>query len=449
MKQPDPPRMKGRNASNNHVPAPADMSHESAIPSSVPEQDHARPLRSRKPSANAAAATKGKGKQPIRKTSRATSVAQSARSLRSVANEVESDSDVEMEGVPDTDEGTEPALNEEEEEEEEEEYKEPEAPQQNLKRKRGRPPKSKSLNQATITPRTRLTKRLKSAGSTMSKVDATRVFAIWDQNHLWYSGVVHERLGDNTYNIKFDDGFESVVTIDNMRVNQLRAGDLVRINKKAKDFKIVKVNYRTNTVQVDIGGEREELQISDLSVSTKIITSTWQDRTIDSRTVLPVIREIVTKPTPSPSRSAASFPSLSLKGSRPQHKFLQKVGLVVTLSGNNTNDKTKDGRSRSDVMIAVRESGGVVVDDLFKYLKMDFSYSQKGCVIQSGNVRWIGEPKELQRLFLLADDCNSKPKYLMALALGIPCLSIDWLYSCIDAVGFIAYFDFPSLLELF
>jgi hypothetical protein len=403
----------------------------------VPDQDHP-PVRTRKPSIKAVAAAKAKEKTTQRKPSRATSVAQSTRSRRSATVEADNNRDVEMEAVSDSEYATEIA-NDEGGSDEEEEYLEPERPQENLKRKRGRPPKSKSMNQAVITPRTRLTKRLKSAGSTMSRMNATRVFALWTQNNQWYSGIVHEHVSDNNYTIKFDDGSEDVISADNMRTNNLRSEDLLRIGGKARDFKVVKVNHRSGTVIVDLGGETDEFEIKDISITTKIINSGWQDRLLDARAILPVVGnlDVKVKSTPSPSRSAASFLSVNPRGQRQSSKFLQKVGLIVSLC-NNTNDKTKDGKSRSEILSAVRYSGGVVVDDLFKYLKMDIAYSPNRWVIDRSGVQWVGEPKEIQRLFLLADDCNTKPKYLMAIALGIPCLSISWLYACLEAVSTIS-----------
>ncbi|KXN86904.1 DNA repair protein rhp9 [Leucoagaricus sp. SymC.cos] len=433
-------QQKGRQATKVVKAGPADTSNESAVPSSVPDQDHPHLVRNRKPSLKGAAAAKEKAKQAQRKASRATSVATSERSGRSAIVDAENDGDVEMEAASDSERATEIAVDEveeEEEEEEEEEYQEPAAPQ--LKRKRGRPPKSKSLNQAAVTPRTRMTKRLKSAGSTMSRMDATRVFALWKQNSLWYPGTIHEYISGNSYMIRFDDGCEAAVITDNMRANNIRIGDFVRVgktSKKAKEYKVVKVNYRSNAVVIDVGGETEELEFKEISISTKTINSSWGDRLIDVRTIVPAIRNIDTKvkPTPSPSRSATSFMSLNTnaKGQR-QTKILQRVGLIVSLSSSNTNDKTKDGKYRADILSAVRDSGGVVIDDLFKYLKMDIAYLPKNWVLERDGVRWVGEPRVLERLFLLADDCNLKPKYLMALALGIPCLKTDWLFSCIAA----------------
>lgn len=426
--------VRQQKGAKNAKPASADTSTESAVPSSVPHQDH--PLvPSRKPSLKVVATAKEKESKVRGKSSRATSVARSTRSGRSATVEAEEDGDVNMEAVSDSERATEIAIDEEGDNEEEE-YMEPEALQQNLKRKRGRPPKSKSMNQAIVTPRTRLNKRLKSAGSTMSRLGATRVIAQWKQSNLWYSGIIHEHLSGNTYTVKFDDGLEESVSTEHMRSNNLRAGDLVRFGKKNKDFKVVKVNHKSNVATIDFGDGKDDVEFKDIGIPTRIINSAWQDRLLDHRTVVPVIRnvDVKVKPTPSPSRSTASFLSLNTnaKGPRQSYKFLQKVGLIVTL-GSNTNDRTEDGKSRSDILSAVRDSGGVVIDDLFKYLKMDISYSPNRWVIERDAVQWVGEPKELQRLFLLADNYNLKPKYLMALALGIPCLSIKWLYACLDA----------------
>jgi hypothetical protein len=395
--------------------------NDSIVPSSVPNQDRPRTRRLKA----AAAAVKQKGKRPLRKSSRVTSVSKSKRGRRSNTTEPEEDSDIEIEEAYDSEGVTEPA-------DEPSEYMEPEVPSQSLKRKRGRPPKSKDANVAAATPITRLTKRLKSAGSSTSRANATRVFALWSRNKLYYPGVVHEPADDGKYNIKFDDGAEGIVSTDDMRVNSLRAGDLVRLHSKSKDYKVRSVNQGSNKVTLEISGETEDFPVKAISISVKNITSTWHDRHIDKRSITPVMRFPDAKPSPSPSRSAGSF--LSAKGSRLPPKLLQRVGLIVSLSGNGTNDRTKDGRLRTEILTAVRASGGVLVDDLFKYLRMDLSHLSNRWVGDSTNARWAGEPRELQRLFLLADDCNHKPKYLMALALGIPCVSVKWLYSCLEAV---------------
>ena len=397
------------------------------MPSSVPDQDHTL-VRFRKSKAATAAQekdTKGKG-------SRAISVPRSSRSVHSTTAEVDDGRDLDIEVVDENERVTEDNAGEEEE------YMEPEAARHSLKRKRRRLPKSQSMNQFLTTPQTRTTKRLKSAGSTISKADATRVFALWKQNKLWYSGIVYEHVSASAYMVKFDDDHEAVVSTEHMRINDLRVGDLVRFGKGNKDIQVTKVNNRSNTAAIE--GEPDMLEFKEIGISTKVINSTWQDRLVDPRSVVAAVRDIDVKATPSPSRSVTSLHSLSTNAKGPQqsYKFLQKAGLIVSL-GSNTNDRTEDGKSRSDILRAVRDSGGVVVDDLFKYLKMDILFSTHRWIIERDSVQWIGEPKELQRLFLIADNYNLKPKYLMALALGIPCLSIKWLYACLEAVSVMVF----------
>jgi len=399
------------------------------VPSSVPDQDHSL-VRFRKPKAATAAQEKDiKGKE-----SRAISVPRSSRSTHSTIAEVDDGRDLDIEVVHENERVAEDNASEEED------YMEPEAARHSFKRKRRRLPKSQSMNQVLTTPQTRTAKRLKSAGSTISKTGATRVFALWKQNKLWYSGIVYEHVSASAYMVKFDDDHEAVVSTEHMRTNDLRVGDLVRFGKGNKDIQVTKVSNWSNTAAIE--GEPDMLEFKDIGISTKVINSTWQDRLVDPRSVVAAVRDIdvKAKSTPSPSRSVTSLHSLSTnaKGPRQSHKFLQKAGLIVSL-GSNTNDRTEDGKSRSDILRAVRDSGGVVVDDLFKYLKMDILFSTHRWIIERDSVQWIGEPKELQRLFLIADNYNLKPKYLMALALGIPCLSVKWLYACLEAVSVMVF----------
>jgi hypothetical protein len=113
----------------------------------------------------------------------------------------------------------------------------------------------------------------------------------------------------------------------------------------------------------------------------------------------------------------------SLKHKKP----FAKTGFVVTLAVRNKHpEKLKDS-----VMLAIKHNGGTVIDDWSSIFPMEGTHSQS-------NKRWIAsqenfkfKPKPefegLERVFLLADDYNQKPKFLVALALGIPCLSNEWI----------------------
>ncbi|KAJ4464163.1 hypothetical protein J3R30DRAFT_3771761 [Lentinula aciculospora] len=53
----------------------------------------------------------------------------------------------------------------------------------------------------------------------------------------------------------------------------------------------------------------------------------------------------------------------------------------------------------------------------------------KSWTITKDQARWFEEPGQgtIQRVFVLADTVCQKPKYLTALALGVPCLSTNWM----------------------
>jgi thiamine monophosphate kinase len=48
---------------------------------------------------------------------------------------------------------------------------------------------------------------------------------------------------------------------------------------------------------------------------------------------------------------------------------------------------------------------------------------------------------DIHQVFLVSDAPNAKPRFLTALALGIPCLSVEWLKALSSSVSSIAGFD--------
>jgi hypothetical protein len=132
---------------------------------------------------------------------------------------------------------------------------------------------------------------------------------------------------------------------------------------------------------------------------------------------------------PSPSKLSV-MSSTSIKGIR--GKAFSKTGLVVTLSVGNENWE----RDKDRLMNAIKNNGGTVIDDWANIFKMDGKHSNanKRWVVHKEEVQWVGR-EDMERVFLLADDANLKPKYLIALAFGIPCLSVSWLYDSVSEVS--------------
>jgi hypothetical protein len=218
---------------------------------------------------------------------------------------------------------------------------------------------------------------------------------------------------------------------------------LVEDDRRAK-VKEVRSNQPEVTVEVDDGDEVEvfDVEVQDIRIAGRTILSQWQDRILTMDMVIPVLKPKSLKSTPSPSK-ASVLSAASNKGGR--GKALNRTGLVVTLSPGKENWE----KTRENVMLAIKNNGGTVIEDWSYIFSMDgnHSNSNKRWVAVADDVQWV--PKDgIQRVFLLADDANQKPKFLIALALGIPCLSFDWLHATVDKVSILAFYSAFLLVNL-
>lgn len=289
---------------------------------------------------------------------------------------------------------------------------------------------TKRLKKSTATPATRQAKSLRSAASTGEPSQGTRVFALWLQDGHYYPGTVHSIDNNSRYLVQFDDDTKATLSLSQIRSCQLNVGDDVMFGESSRPARVVEVDDADEGfVKVSRDDQIESISISDLRVAHKTILYAWKDRTLTPNCVTTTIPPVKAGLSPSPSKmSMLSVPSMS--GGR--KKVLAKTGLIVTLTATNGNWE----KEKVKVMNAVRNSGGFVIDDLDTILQMDVKHSNNNrrCVIKKNDVKWTGH-EDIERLFLLADDPNQKPKYLIALALGIPCLSTSWLHDSVDSVS--------------
>ncbi|KAI0933134.1 hypothetical protein AcV7_004695 [Taiwanofungus camphoratus] len=285
------------------------------------------------------------------------------------------------------------------------------------------------------TPLTRTSKRVKTSSSISKGGDptATRVFALWKQDGHYYAGTIHSLITSSParYLIKFDDGTEDTVDISKLRLCKLSVGDHIILIEDGQKAEVVDDKRfdaeNTVTVQVDNGDELEllETQLQDVRIASRTLLSEWKNRTLTVDAVTPVVRPKALKSSPSPSNLTLGSAGSINRG----RKLLAKTGLVVTLSLGNSNwEKEKDR-----LMQAIKNNGGTVIDDWSHIFTMEGTHSQnnKRWVVLKETVKWTGRD-DIGRVFLLSDDANQKPKFLMALALGIPCLSIEWLQQTVN-----------------
>ena len=288
-------------------------------------------------------------------------------------------------------------------------------------------------------------KRLRSVVSSSRAASglATRVFALWKQDSYYYSGTVHcHSNGSSTkYLVKFDDGTQDNIDVSKLRRCELTVDDeviLVGDDRRAK-VKEIQNNQPAVTVEVDDGDEVEvfDVDVQDIRIAGRTIQNQWQDRVLTQEMITPVLNPKPLKATPSPSK-ASLLSATSTKGGR--GKALNRVGLVITSSPGNDNWE----KIRDNVILTIKNNGGTVIEDWSHIFPMDgiHSNSNKRWVAVANDVRWVSKDG-IQRVFLLADDANQKPKFLIALALGIPCLSFDWLHDTVEKVSILtSHYDY-------
>lgn len=391
------------------------------VPSSVPEQDIGNTIRE---------TTSTKDVRPLpqsKNRSRSTSIAPKEECQRSNIIDRETD---ELVAPADNEDGTELG---------DDEYQDAVPGPSSRKRKRApstkalganakaAPKRSKRVNTTPAT-RTRLRSAAPNTATRALGAHATRVFALWKQDGHYYSGTVHSVEVGDKYTVKFDDGTTASINIDQMRCCQLYVGDDVLVANRTRGSKVVSVDkLADNFVTISLDDEIIDVEIRDIRIAHKTIAYTWKDRVLSADTIVATVKPI--KLSPSPSKlSVTSVPPV--RGYR--KKVLAKTGLIVTLSATNSNWE----KDKENIMNGVKNTGGFVIDDLSTVVQMEGQHSMNNnrWVIGKADAHWVGGD-DIERLFLLADDTNQKPKFLIALALGIPCLSTAWLRDSVDCVG--------------
>lgn len=260
---------------------------------------------------------------------------------------------------------------------------------------------------------TRSTKKIKSHHPT-----ATRVFALWKSDAAYFSGIVCEQAGQSDrFKILFDDGDEDLVDVKNLRRLELRIGDRVSIVESKEKATVVNVDgQHQGIVTVRLADEPSaelEVEVLGLKIQSRAIRSQWDNRTINADGIVTLVPR-TKRETPSSLRNSSA--SLNKKA-------LSKVGIVVTLSVGLDWEKEKETITK-----IIRTNGGTVLDDWSDIFSLvgEYSSNKKRWVITSDNIS-TEMKDDIQQVFLVSDAANAKPRFLTALALGIPCLSVEWL----------------------
>ncbi|KZT40125.1 hypothetical protein SISSUDRAFT_1118558 [Sistotremastrum suecicum HHB10207 ss-3] len=254
--------------------------------------------------------------------------------------------------------------------------------------------------------------------------DGTRVFAFWKSDGFYYSGTVTGpyHSSSSKYSVLFDDSNSADVDISQLRQCILHVHDLVQLCGRAGRGvgKVVSTSrWLTEgivTVQMDSDDSELDLAASELKLRKEwILADSWQNRLIQSDAI------IFPTHTPGPSANLrrGGHPPPSSKGGG----VLSRVGFLITLCPN-----VNDADSNKDRLCAViKAAGGTFITDWNEIFSLDDALLTNGkyWMRKIDDIKYIG--KGLDRIFLLSDQESHTAKYLIALALGVPCLSISIL----------------------
>jgi hypothetical protein len=272
-------------------------------------------------------------------------------------------------------------------------------------------------------------------GSKLLSEEATKVFALWKRDGFYYPGMIYSHIAGPRYRVDFDDGTNDEVDIKKMRRHELQNGDEVNVTEASSsavvlDTSQVELTGKV-TIEIDDGQtlERIEVEVTNIRIAARAISKTWNDRTLAATSVVPLVQPKLFKDSPSQSRT-----SLASENSKRdvRMKPLLRTGFVVTWSNNEW-----DGKEKLKVVSTIKNLGGTVLDDWFSIYPMNGKSSNANTrwIMDKEEVKWSPPDKGLANLFLLSDDASRKPKFLIALALGVPCISFAWLDAMVTEVS--------------
>lgn len=235
----------------------------------------------------------------------------------------------------------------------------------------------------------------------MQLAQPVRVFAKTKAGEWWPANVTGRT--STGFSVDFDDATSCVVGLQDLRAFQLLVGDegFIDVGETMRFFAISEAGtVDAEEVVVVFGDDEEEevLPVGSIRFLGKYVRTNWEDRrlTDDLRVAGPAGR---------------AAPGVKREGIFAEYTFVP--------TGH------ADGDSELN---ALKRAGGSVL----KGWEEVFNFNKNGDSLRGDAVKlWDGA--NLGRLFLLSKDAKPTPKYLIAIALGVPCVRVEWTVDSIKA----------------
>lgn len=233
--------------------------------------------------------------------------------------------------------------------------------------------------------------------------------------------IVNDSAGDlssaNRFTVRFDNGMQREVEVADMRQYELVLNDLVYVvGEKGSCSKAEVLDVERwatdQTVEVHdtergVDGDDYYVEGRLIKVAEEDVYAQWRERCVSTRTLF----------------KDRDFPV------PPANEALAGIGFMVTLP-----DLPKSKRSLVEVIEA---SGGLLYSDWSSVVALSGT-------MEAGGKRMLSKAPEIKigkdtrkastpkLIFCLSDEPKMTPKYLIALALGVPCISMEWVLNRVE-----------------
>lgn len=247
-----------------------------------------------------------------------------------------------------------------------------------------------------------------------------RVLAAW--NSQYFPAQINCREGTQ-YKVSYDDGDIGLVGLAKLRRLELRTGDEVRWGKSKWERGTVhefidrprigeKHGYTLKVVHAQSNSILEPESVFHVS---KAQIKTWDDRKLDPAE-LEVVRNytaVAESPVTRANSKRMTEPDVDMD------YFWSKAGFVIT--GNSTT------LERERVVHLINERGGRIIEEWTDVFSQMGHFTTSNLWVATQDDLVFDGDQDYEHIYLLSDVPCRKPKYLMALALGVPCISFRWI----------------------
>ncbi|GAB1517138.1 hypothetical protein RhiTH_000182 [Rhizoctonia solani] len=288
------------------------------------------------------------------------------------------------------------------------------------KRARGDMPREKSPAPAK---RHKVKQAPSSAAPASSSLTGTRVLAWWHGGNYFFGSIVSEE-SKGRWEIGFDDSSSSKVPITRIRRAILQVGDSIQVNSGGDlmvDATVVSVaNWETKrqarVLMVHDGKEvRRDVESRVISIPSKIVSKSWGDRMFEVSPAPPIKRKGVFSHSGTVSKTGSE---------------LTGYAFVLTIKAEDVGVGEKELEGwKVKLRTKIEGHGGTVVDEWDELFSIRGRADANGWYAEEMALHYVGGSSwpDVRKVFLLSGRMGTTPKYLMALALGVPCLSYKWV----------------------